>query len=47
MQSFFQIKALLNQSKGTNDPTDDFRIIDSWAEYDEEISNISVTRLKR
>ena len=38
MLSFFKIKALLNQSRGTNDPTDDFRVIDSWTEYDDSSS---------
>ncbi len=38
MLSFFQVKRLLNQSKGLNDPTDDFRIIDSWAEYEDSLS---------
>ena len=36
MFSFFQVKTLLNSKKQDTAPEDDFRIIDSWAVYDDD-----------
>ena len=38
MQSFFQIRTLLNNRTTDENPSDDFRIVDSWAEYDDSSS---------
>ena len=45
MISFFQVKTLLNKNK-TYSPEDNFRIIDSWTEYDESSKTISQRPLK-
>lgn len=43
MLSLFDIKRLLNPEK-TSNPVDDFRVIQSWAEYDESSSKIPEER---
>ena len=43
MMSLFDIKRLLNPNK-ENEPEDDFRVIDSWAEYDDSSSKTPESR---